>query len=147
MKKTLIAIAMTAAVISATAQTTVTTAPNGSITTNVLNSLGLSGAVDQLWSAIGSSDILQATNYSVAPYLTYAPQAKDKVGGGFLAVYDVPQLTGTLGGIGTALGMDWLGQWSLVSANVTLYVPTHPLAHAGIFQPIIPLATCRIHFG
>jgi len=114
---------------SAGGQTTNTTPPASFAGTNVLADLGVSGALGNLWNAIDASDILQATNWAVAPYATYAPSAADKVGGGVLAIYNVPQLTGNLGAIGAALGADWLGDWSLVSGNITIQSDTHPLAH------------------
>jgi len=120
------------------AQTTVTTGTNGVVTTNtapgistssVLTDLGVSGSLELLWNAVDSSDILQATNWAVAPYLTYAPSSKNNFGGGALAIYNVPQLSGSLGAVGAALGADWLGSWSLVSGNITIQTDTHPLAH------------------
>lgn len=98
-------------------------------TTNVLGDLGVSGALGNLWNAVDNSEILQATNWALAPYATYAPSAADKVGAGVLAVYNVPQLTGSLGAVGAALGADWLGSWSIISGNVTIQAPMHPLAH------------------
>ena len=115
---------------------------NAQVTTtnvqNLLPALGLPDAVNTLIAAVENSDLLQATNWAIAPYATYAPSAADKIGGGVLAIYNVPQLSGSLGSIGTALGADWLGDWSLVSGNITLQIPTHPLAHLGILQGIIP---------
>ena len=116
-------------VVPSQAQTTITTGTNGVATTNVLSDLGVSGSLANLWNAIDASDILQATNWAVAPYLTYAPSAADHVGAGVLAIYNMPQLSSSLGQVGAALGADWLGSWSLVSGNVTLQVPTHPLAN------------------
>jgi len=88
--------------------------------------------------AVENSSILQATNYAVALYGTYAPSAATKEGGGVLAVYNIPSLTSvsTNGamGVGMALGFDWLGGWSLVSGNVTVKADTHPLAHLGVLS-------------
>lgn len=61
------------------------------------------------------------TNYAVEPYATFAPKAPTKIGGGILGVYDVNQY------VGLGLGLDWLGSFSLVSGNVQLQLPFHPL--------------------
>ena len=61
--------------------------------------------------------ILNATNYSLNVYGTYAPKAPDKVGGGLLVVYNVNKYAGL------AIGGDYLGQFSLVSGNATLQLP------------------------
>ena len=75
------------------------------------------------------SPLLTATNWEVAPYLTYAPNvgptAKTKIGGGILGIYNVSQ------NVGAGLGVDWLGGFNLVSANVTLKLPMKPLAFTG----------------
>jgi hypothetical protein len=112
---------------SASCQTN-TTSTNS--TTDILGFLGISSSVV---SSLESSGILEATNWAVSPYLTYAPSAKDKVGGGVLAGYDFPALTGTNGSVGMALGADWLGHWSLVSGNITLQAETHPF-NIGLFS-------------
>ena len=70
---------------------------------------------DKILAMLGS-----ATNWAVEPYATYAPKSPGaKVGGGLLAVYNVSDY------VGIGLGADWLGQLSLVSANVTLQAPFH----------------------
>ena len=129
----LIAVALSVSLLTsaATAQTTNPPAPPapGISTSNVLGDLGVSGSLENLFKAVEASDILQATNWAIAPYMTYAPSAADKIGGGALAIYNVPQLTSTIGAVGAALGADWLGGWSLVSGNVTIQVPTQPLAN------------------
>ena len=58
-----------------------------------------------------------ATNISAWPYMTYAPKAPTKIGGGVLAVWDVNNYVGIGGGV------DWLGNFSLVSGDVTLQAP------------------------
>lgn len=88
-----------------------------------LGELGLS-----VEAGLQNSGLLNATNYGIAPYFTYAPKAKDKFGGGALAVFNVPAIGGTNGAVGAALGGDWLGHWSMVSGNVTLKLETHPFA-------------------
>lgn len=89
--------------------------------------LGGSGVLSGLANGIESSGLLNASNYVIAPYATYAPSAQTKVGGGMLVAYDFPSFSGTNGSIGMALGVDWLGSWSLISGNVTAQVATHPL--------------------
>jgi len=66
-----------------------------------------------------------ATNWTIAPYATYAPTAPTKYGGGVLAVYNVNEY------IGAGSGVDWLGEFNLISANVTLRVPTRPFTALG----------------
>jgi hypothetical protein len=70
-------------------------------------------------SAVQSSGLLNASNYSVEPYLTYAPKnaANANFGGGILAIYNLNSY------VGAGLGVDYLGQFSLVSGNATLKVP------------------------
>ncbi|MGO9705594.1 MAG: hypothetical protein ACLPYZ_10270 [Limisphaerales bacterium] len=106
------------------AQTNVSQIPN------LLTNLPVPAALGQLWSAIAASDILQATNYSIAPYLTYASavKASDKVGGGLLAIYNVNSY------VGAAMGVDWLGQFSLVSGNVTLKADIQPFKQISFFS-------------
>ena len=97
------------------------------IPANLSDQLGISGSAKLLMDSIGSSGIFYATNYALAEYLTYAPKAKNTIGGGLMAVYNAPSLNGDLGGIGMCLGADYLGGWSLVSGNLSLRVNTHPL--------------------
>jgi hypothetical protein len=104
-------------------------------TNAVLAGVSLPDSLSIVYNAIQSSGILQATNYAIDVYGTYANKAPTKLGGGVLLVYNIPALTSTTGtnggnmGVGLALGLDWLGSWSLVSANVTLKADTHPLAN------------------
>ena len=60
------------------------------------------------------------TNYAVEPYFTFAPNAPTKVGGGVLGIYNVNNY------VGLGVGVDWLGNFSLVSGNVQLQAPFHP---------------------
>jgi hypothetical protein len=87
----------------------------------------IAGGLTQIYDALAGSGLTTATNYAVEPYLTYAPDAPsgNRVGGGALIVYNVSTF------VGAGLGVDYLGQFSLVSANVTLRVPTHPLNFLG----------------
>lgn len=71
------------------------------------------------------NDLGAITNWSAAPYITYAPNAPTKVGGGALLLYNLNNY------VGAGPGIDWLGDFNLVSANVTLQVPTHPFAFLG----------------
>ena len=72
--------------------------------------------LDQIINLIGSP-----TNYAAEFYGTYAPSAPTKVGGGALAILNVNQY------VGLGLGLDYLGDFSLVSGNVQLSLPFHPL--------------------
>lgn len=65
------------------------------------------------------------TNFAVVPYLTYAPSAPKQYGGGALAIYNVSQ------NVGAGLGLDWLGSFQMVSANVEFKVPVYPLRFLG----------------
>lgn len=99
MKKYIITI-LTIAALSTSAQT-------NSITPTTL---------DQIISLVGSP-----TNYAVEPYGTWAPKAPTKIGGGILAIVNMNQY------VGLGIGLDWLGSFSLVSGNVQLSLPFHPL--------------------
>lgn len=77
----------------------------------------------ETWNAV--KPIASATNYSFSPYATYAPHSPKKWGGGILAVYNVNNY------VGVGAGVDYLGQFSLVSANVQLKMDIHPLAFIG----------------
>jgi hypothetical protein len=67
------------------------------------------------------ADIGRPTNYAVEPYFTYAPKAPQHYGGGILGIVNMDQY------VGIGLGLDWLGHLSLVSANVQLQAPFHPM--------------------
>ena len=97
------------------------------IDTSNTNVPSIAGGLGEIWDAVESSGLTTATNYAVEPYLTYAPSAPsgNQIGGGVFLAYNVSKY------IGTGLSVDYLGQFSLVSANVQLKVPTHPLAFIG----------------
>lgn len=61
------------------------------------------------------------TNYAVEPYFTFAPSAPTTVGGGILGIYNVSEH------VGLNVGLDWLGDFSLLSGGLTLSAPFHPL--------------------
>jgi hypothetical protein len=84
------------------------------ITTNAVQQTALDNAL----SAFGG---LTFTNLSVDPYVTYAPNAPKggKFGGGLFAAYNFNQYAGA------GIGLDWLGQFSLVSGNIQLQAPFH----------------------
>jgi hypothetical protein len=109
---------------SATAQAQATNAPASSPATNAPS---IAGGLSQIYDAFAASGLSTATNYAFEPYLTYAPDAPahNRVGAGALVVYNVSHF------LGAGLGVDYLGQFSLVSANVTLRLPTHPLNFLG----------------
>jgi hypothetical protein len=92
------------------------------------NSPSVTGGLQEIYAAVSGSGVLKATNYSFEPYATYAPKlsgASAKAGGGLLAIYNLNNYAGL------GLGVDYLGQFSLVSANATLQYPTHPLTFTG----------------
>lgn len=74
----------------------------------------------------GATFLDSLTNFAIAPYFTYAPKAPTKYGGGALLIYNVNN------NIGAAMGIDWLGSFSMISGNVTFKVPTHPLTFIGL---------------
>lgn len=75
----------------------------------------------EVWNAVETSGITTATNYAIEPYATYMAKAPagNKFGGGILAIYNVNNY------VGAGLGIDYLGQFSLVSANIALKMPIH----------------------
>jgi hypothetical protein len=84
------------------------------ITTNITQQTALDRAIQALDIGI--------TNYSVNLYATYAPQVPkgdSKLGGGILGLYDFNE------NAGLGIGVDWLGQVSLVSGDVQLRAPFH----------------------
>lgn len=88
-----------------------------------------SSTLSVLWDSLSQSGLLKATNYAFEPYATYAPGAAkgSKIGGGLFAAYNINDY------VGAGLGLDYLGQFSIVSANCQLKYPTHPLATLGGF--------------
>lgn len=83
--------------------------------------------------AVKSSGILNSTNYAIEPYLTYAPKlavSTAKVGGGVLAIYNLNSY------VGAGLGVDYLGQFSLVSGNATLKLPVNVGKYINKYTPI-----------
>lgn len=61
--------------------------------------------------------LLSASNWTAVAYGTYAPDAPEKIGGGLLCVYNLNDY------VGGGLGVDWLGQFNLVTGNLTLRYP------------------------
>jgi hypothetical protein len=123
---TLLTIAIAAACASAPAQTNSVSASAGATT----NAPSIAAGLTQIYDAIASSGLATATNYAAEPYLTYAPDAPsgNKVGGGALIAYNLSQY------LAPALEVDYLGQFSLVSVNLTLKVPTHPFRNLPLFN-------------
>jgi hypothetical protein len=85
--------------------------------TEVPNLIPTNGTLGSIVTAVETSGLLSATNYSFDPYGTYSPKSPEKWGGGFLVTYDVNNY------VGLALGVDYLGHFSLVSGNVTIKLP------------------------
>ena len=85
--------------------------------TEVPDLIPTNGTLGTIFTAVETSGLLSATNYSFDPYGTYSPKSPQKWGGGFLVTYDVNNY------VGLALGVDYLGQFSLVSGNATLKLP------------------------
>lgn len=112
-------LALAAGLFTATANAQTNDAPN----TNLLSVATGKTLVD----AVKGSGILSATNYAVEPYATYMPSAPKGTqwGGGILAIYNVNQY------VGAGLGVDYLGQFSIVSGDCTLKYPIHLGQYAG----------------
>jgi hypothetical protein len=85
--------------------------------TEVPNLIPTNGTFGSIFTAVETSGVLSATNYSFDPYGTYSPKSPQKWGGGFLITYDVNNY------VGLAIGGDYLGQFSLISGNATLKLP------------------------
>jgi len=134
MKKTILigAAALLTAVSTLNAQTNtnVVVATNPSVTT-------------QLYSSLKSSGLLESTNYAIEPYFTYAPKlanGKSYVGGGVLAVYNLNNY------VGAGLGLDYLGQFSLISGNLSLKYPISAGKYAVEFMPFLPDTLTNVLF-
>ncbi|MDE2098685.1 MAG: hypothetical protein KGL39_15635 [Patescibacteria group bacterium] len=82
-----------------------------SLTTNTVQQT----AIDRGLAAIGAG----ISSYSIDPYFTYAPSAPTKFGGGLLGLYNFNNYAAA------GLGLDWLGQFSLVSGDLQLQAPFH----------------------
>lgn len=99
----------------------------------------ISGGLSQIWEAVKTTGLATATNYAVEPYLTYAPNApkSDRIGGGLFLAYNVNNY------VGTGLGIDYLGEFSLVSANVQLKLPIRPFKSLTLFNGALTnIAVC-----
>lgn len=90
---------------------------------DLLGSPTIQGGVQQIVDAVGS-----ATNYAVSVYGTYAPDVKNtsKWGGGVLGLYNLNDY------VAPAIGVDYLGRFSLISANMTLQVAVYPFRNSRI---------------
>lgn len=79
------------------------------------------GTSQSVFDALGASPIAQATNYCVDVYGTYMPKAPTtKYGGGAILFYNLSEF------VAAGIGGDYLGKFSLVSANLALRLPIHP---------------------
>ena len=79
----------------------------------------LSSGISKIWSIISTNGLTSASNYLFDAYATYAPNAKDKIGGGILVAYNLNNY------VAPGLELDYLGKVSLVSGNVSLKLPIH----------------------
>jgi hypothetical protein len=72
--------------------------------------------------AVAIAPLLTATNYSFDIYGTYAPKLPKHLGGGIMAIYNVNNY------VGAGIGVDYLGKFTLLSANATLQLPIKPFS-------------------
>jgi hypothetical protein len=96
--------------------------------TNPVTSLPPDTTPTGIFGWLKGSGILSASNYAVEPYGSYMPSAPKgtRFGGGILAFYNLNDF------VAPGIGVDWLGQFSLVSATLTLKAPI-PLSSFGGF--------------
>jgi len=136
MKKIINILGIAAALcVSAFAQTNAAPDTNTDISTN-------STFLTSLWD--GFKPLLSATNYAFEPYGTYAPSAPkgSKEGGGLFVAYNVNNY------VGAGVALDYLGQFSLVSANCQLKYAIHPFASYGAPNfAIVPFAMAGVGKG
>jgi hypothetical protein len=114
--------ALAVASLPASAQTTITSnSVTGTVTTN--DTPVTPTASDLSWSAVAKNlynDVKGFTNIAVAPYGTYAqnvPKGASHIGGGALIIYNVNEY------VGTGVGVDWMGDWTMFSGNVKFQLP------------------------
>lgn len=93
-------------------------------TNDATNSVTVTNSSNNVWeqtlAAFTWESLASITNWAIEPYLTYAPDIKgtsSKVGGGALILYNLNNYMA--GGV----GIDYLGQFSLFSGNLTLKLP------------------------
>ena len=110
--------------ITATAQTVNVT--NIVVITNTTTAITPSNPWYSGLEAVGK-DVLNASNVCVAPYgtLMTSGASKGKVGGGIIAFYDLNNY------VAAGAGVDYMGQFEMVSGNLQLKLPIHPLSSLG----------------
>lgn len=98
------------------------TTPLLKIDTGVRNAI-----VDDVKAAASSKTL------TVDLYGTYAPGAPTQIGGGVAVGHDFT------GNVGAFFALDWLGQFNLVSGNLDLKLPMHPIASLTNFvvEPLV----------
>jgi hypothetical protein len=84
------------------------------------NTFAVSSGLSAIW-----QDVKGATNYALAGYLTYAPKAPTKIGGGAFLAYNLNKY------VAPGLGVDWLGGFSMVSGQLELKLPLKPFEFIG----------------
>lgn len=90
-----------------------------------------------LWN--DAKPLLNATNYAFEPYATYAP-ALHKAGGGLFVAYNINNY------VGAGFAVDYLGQFSLISANCQLKYAVHPFDRYPNFA-VVPFAIAGVGQG
>jgi hypothetical protein len=75
-------------------------------------------------------DVENVTNVGAFAYGSYSPasgKTKEQFGGGLMAFYDMTRY------VGAGVGVDyWNRNWQMISANIKIQLPTHPLASYGL---------------
>ena len=106
---------------------TITTNASGGVTFTTNAVPPASAASSKLGGIINATEIIfrnlaSATNWGVVPYASIGADKsnKGKVGGGILTLYNFNQF------VGAGVGLDYLGQLTLVSGNVELQLPLQP---------------------
>lgn len=121
-KWTLLAVLFASLLIKGTARADV---PTNNVNTAWLDTVDLSqkptfaDGIKIAAKAAGGAGIFNATNYAIEPYFTYANKAPqgDRYGGGLFVAYNLSD------NLSSGIGVDYLGRFSLVSANAQLKLP------------------------
>ena len=79
----------------------------------------------------GGFNQLPTNKWTVAPYVTYAPSALKKIGGGVFIAYKVNN------NVSAGAGLDYLGNLTMPSGQLNFQVPIHPLSFVGLTNVLV----------